>query len=263
MAETLSEIVEDIDRRLILQDERREWMLGITREIGRLSAAVIMASHRQTPVEVLEREFEVIYRKLLELSQGLAENPGLLYSGAVVNAQSEAAEAAVVLALLGLVGGRKSSRDDGTHADGKKSKENGKNTTDDWKSRDSRRGAEGEEGIEGSIPAPGDIGVDDRAYLNGLGDAIGELRRFVLEALRYGDVERAGHYYHWMEEIFAALNSLHYTRVSSELRKKVDVGRLLMERSLGDIVSIRQMKGLQRRLQSVLQTNETRGGTDR
>jgi len=43
--------------------------------------------------------------------------------------------------------------------------------------------------LEGEqLPGPRDIGVTDTAYLLGLGDVVGELRRFSLEHLRRGDI---------------------------------------------------------------------------
>src|SRR5207302_5046789 len=39
------------------------------------------------------------------------------------------------------------------------------------------------------LPSPKELGLTDTAYLLGLGDVVGELRRFALEHLRRGDVK--------------------------------------------------------------------------
>jgi len=38
------------------------------------------------------------------------------------------------------------------------------------------------------LPDPDELGVDYAAYLNGLGEAIGEVRRYILDSLRKGDL---------------------------------------------------------------------------
>jgi len=44
-------------------------------------------------------------------------------------------------------------------------------------------------------PAPDKLGVDSAAYLNGLGEAAGELRRYLLDSIRNGDLSRAKNCY--------------------------------------------------------------------
>ena len=39
---------------------------------------------------------------------------------------------------------------------------------------------------EGRLPAPEDLGVEYAAYLNGIAEAVGELRRYLLDRLRAG-----------------------------------------------------------------------------
>ena len=39
-------------------------------------------------------------------------------------------------------------------------------------------------------PGPGELVVDSAAYLNGLGEAVGEIRRYLLDSMRKGDLSR-------------------------------------------------------------------------
>ncbi len=95
------------------------------------------------------------------------------------------------------------------------------------------------------FPRPDDLGIRSTAYLKGLGDVIGELRRFTLERLRTGDIGIAEWYYGLMEEIYTLLTGLAYSHVSSELRKKMDTGRVLLERTLGELVNVKHMSSLE------------------
>ena len=78
-----------------------------------------------------------------------------------------------------------------------------------------------------------------------VGDVIGELRRFTLERLRTGNIPAAEWYYGIMEEIYTLLTGLSYSHVSSELRKKMDTGRVLLERTLGELVNVKHMSSLE------------------
>ncbi len=40
------------------------------------------------------------------------------------------------------------------------------------------------------LPDPDELGVDPAAYLNGLGEAAGEVRRYLLDGMRKGDLSR-------------------------------------------------------------------------
>src|SRR5947208_11375915 len=61
--------------------------------------------------------------------------------------------------------------------------------------------------VEGAdIPSPDDVGVALAPYLNGMAEAIGEARRFILDLLRSGEVERS-------EEDLTSLEDLYYLLV--------------------------------------------------
>src|SRR5690606_31016884 len=53
-----------------------------------------------------------------------------------------------------------------------------------------------------ALPRPADLDVDIPAYLNGLGEAVGELRRYLLDRLRLGEIERCEQVLTVMDEVY-------------------------------------------------------------
>lgn len=84
--------------------------------------------------------------------------------------------------------------------------------------------------------APEKLKVSAVAYVLGLADVIGELRRQALDSLRAGDVEGAEHCLQVMEQIYVELMSMNeaYMLVPG-LRRKCDVARRIIETTRGDI----------------------------
>lgn len=94
------------------------------------------------------------------------------------------------------------------------------------------------------LPSPEEIGVDYAIFLQGLAEAVGELRRRSLDLLikgRPSDAERLlGH----MDDIYAVLVSMDYPdAITGGLRRLTDLARGITERTRGDLtVSLRQDK---------------------
>lgn len=86
------------------------------------------------------------------------------------------------------------------------------------------------------LPAPGDLGVDARPYLQGLGDVVGELRRYILTKLKEGDVKEAERFFNKMETVCCALFNFHYPKSIVNIRHKKDVARSLLDKTLGEVV---------------------------
>lgn len=92
--------------------------------------------------------------------------------------------------------------------------------------------------ISGALPSPEDIGVSLEAYILGVGDLIGELRREALDWLRVGEVERAERGLELMERIYLDLISMEEASLLLRgLRRKLDVARVLIEETRGEITS--------------------------
>lgn len=82
-----------------------------------------------------------------------------------------------------------------------------------------------------------EIGVGPEAYLLGLLDCIGEIKRVVFESLRHGDRAKAEAYFTKMEEIYEGVGRLHFSSaLVSELRRKQDVMRMQVEDARGKLI---------------------------
>ncbi len=100
-----------------------------------------------------------------------------------------------------------------------------------------------------ALPPPEDLGVEDSAYLNALGEMIGELRRHVLDCLRRGRLERAEVYLEVMDETLGFLVTVDYPdALTGGLRRTADVARSLVERTRGDLTAAYRQEVLVRAL---------------
>jgi translin len=105
------------------------------------------------------------------------------------------------------------------------------------------------------LPEPEAIGVDYAAYLNGLGEAAGELRRRCLDIIRHDHSDEAEQLLEAMDDIYSLLVTLDYPdALTGGLRRTTDMVRGVTERTRGDITtSLRQY-----RLQEALRKAEDR-----
>ena len=99
------------------------------------------------------------------------------------------------------------------------------------------------------LPTPEELGVERAAYLNGLGEAVGELRRHLLDSLRSGDVDRCEGCLTVMDDIYSVLVTFDYPdAMTAGLRRTTDNVRGILERTRGDLtLSVRQ-RDLERKL---------------
>lgn len=88
---------------------------------------------------------------------------------------------------------------------------------------------------KGDVPLPEDLGIGSIPYLLALGDTVGELRRFSLEELRKGNIERANRHLDIMEDIYHALMRFDYPDAIAAVKHKQDIARSLLERTRGDV----------------------------
>lgn len=100
-----------------------------------------------------------------------------------------------------------------------------------------------------SIPSPASLRMGEAPYLNGLGEAVGELRRYLLDVLRSGDVERCEGYLLAMDDIYSALVTIDYPdAVTGGLRRTTDVTRGILEKTRADLTLVARQYVLERRL---------------
>ena len=98
------------------------------------------------------------------------------------------------------------------------------------------------------LPTPEALDVELSAYLNGLGEAVGELRRHLLDKLRTGEVDHCEGILAAMDDIYGVLVTLDYPdAMTGGLRRTTDAVRGILERTRGDLtLSVRQRELEQR-----------------
>ena len=80
------------------------------------------------------------------------------------------------------------------------------------------------------IPSLKSLKVSEEAYILGLLDCIGELKRFVLDNIRNGELKKADRIFNVMENLYQTLYPLAmYDKIVREARRKLDVNRVLVE----------------------------------
>ena len=100
-----------------------------------------------------------------------------------------------------------------------------------------------------SLPRPHDLDVDLPAYLNGLGEAVGELRRYLLDTLRGGNVERCEEVLAVMDEVYGILVTFDYPdAMTGGLRRTTDNTRGILERTRGDLSLAMRQRDLEQKL---------------
>jgi translin len=96
------------------------------------------------------------------------------------------------------------------------------------------------------LPDPDDLGVGYPAYLNALGEAVGELRRYALDRVRHNESGGGEGVLAAMDEIYYAMVSFDYpTAISGGLKRTADVTRSLIERTRGDITNATRQQRLE------------------
>jgi translin len=91
---------------------------------------------------------------------------------------------------------------------------------------------------KGRIPALKEVGTDGEAYLMGMMDVFGELKREIIGSLSEGDVKTARSYYTIMVGMFDATRSIRFAEaVLQGFRRKQDVARIQMEGSSSELLS--------------------------
>lgn len=98
-------------------------------------------------------------------------------------------------------------------------------------------------------PTPEELWVDSAAYLNGMGEVIGELRRYLLDGLRRGDLSRAEELLSVMDAIYEVLVTMDFPdAITGNLRRTTDMVRGILEKTRSDLTLSLQQKRLEDRL---------------
>ena len=102
---------------------------------------------------------------------------------------------------------------------------------------------------DGAVPTPQGLHVESAAYLNGLAEAAGELRRYVLDRLRRGDVATGEHLLAAMDDIYSLLVTVDFPdTITGGLRRNTDMVRGVLERTRGDLTTAVRQEELKQAL---------------
>jgi translin len=102
------------------------------------------------------------------------------------------------------------------------------------------------------LPKPRALGVSNAAYLDGLGESVGELRRYILDSLRRGDFSRCEELLTIMDEIYGLLITMDFPELLAHgLRRTTDAIRGIIERTRGDLTVALGQKKLETKLNDI------------
>jgi translin len=109
------------------------------------------------------------------------------------------------------------------------------------------------------FPTPDGLGVPPAAFLKGMAEAIGEIRRHILDLMRRGELKRC-------EELLGAIDDMYYVLTAMDypdgitfgLRRLTDVARSIIERTRGDFTTSTVQSALRDALEEHAATLEAR-----
>jgi len=100
-------------------------------------------------------------------------------------------------------------------------------------------------------PTPEDLGAQIMAYLNGMGEAASEVRRFALDDMRRGNIDAAEAILKQMETIYEDLITFDYAdSMTGGLRRTCDALRAVVERTRSDLTMTTGQQELVRELKA-------------
>ena len=180
----------------------RERALRVSRDVIRLSANSIRATHRHEFPEAKELLSQASQR-LEETTSMIEGRPEIYYAPFLADARKEYCEAHLTLALIS-----------GT-----------------------------------PVPQQQELAVEASAYLKGMAEVIGELRRFILDSLRKNSAERCDEMMEVMEGIYGLLVTMDFPEgVTGGLRHTTDMMRGVLERTRGDLTMALRQRELEKKL---------------
>ena len=103
--------------------------------------------------------------------------------------------------------------------------------------------------VDGTIPDPDEIKVGYAAYLNGIAEAVGELRRHTLDTMRKGETTRCEELLEAMDDIYGVLVTMDFPdAMTGGLRRPTDSTRGILEKTRGDLTVASQQWKLEKKL---------------
>ncbi|MBN1483496.1 MAG: haloacid dehalogenase [Chloroflexia bacterium] len=100
------------------------------------------------------------------------------------------------------------------------------------------------------IPCPEELHVPEAPYLNALGEAVGELRRSILDSLRREDLACCEDWLESMQQIYEFLVTVDYPdALTGGLRRTTDIVRRILESTRADLTTAFRQQRLQESLE--------------
>ena len=103
----------------------------------------------------------------------------------------------------------------------------------------------------GKLASLRDVGTSTTAYLLGMLDFVGEMRRMTLDSLRRGNADEAQNLLTTMEKVYEDLMSFDRTSILPNFRRKLDAARRILEATRGDVATDLRRVSLEKALRSV------------
>jgi translin len=91
---------------------------------------------------------------------------------------------------------------------------------------------------ERRLPPPQELGESEVAYLLGMMDLVGELKREAIDAMRKRDLDRAGELYEFMKDIYDSTRAMRFaSSIVPDFRRKQDTARIQIESTAGELLA--------------------------
>ncbi len=104
------------------------------------------------------------------------------------------------------------------------------------------------------LPTASELSIGHAAYLNGLAEAVGELRRYVLDQLRRGHLDDSEIFLRYMDDIYALLITVDFPdAITAGLRRTTDATRGILEKTRGDLTATMNQAHLERSMLALRQ----------
>jgi len=102
------------------------------------------------------------------------------------------------------------------------------------------------------LPDPDELGIGAAAYLNGLGEAVGELRRYLLDSMRKGNLSQGEELLSAMDDIYNTLVTMDFPdAITGGLRHTTDMVRGVLERTRSDLTLAIRQENLESKLEKL------------
>jgi translin len=101
-----------------------------------------------------------------------------------------------------------------------------------------------------TLPDPESLGIGYAAYLHGMGEAVGEMRRHLLDTIRRGDISRCEEILSDMDDIYSILVTMDFPdALTYGLRRATDIVRGILEKTRGDLTLAIRQRDLEQKLE--------------